>query len=125
MLNHRRIVGGGLAPESTALVQVATLNQDLHVEGSCGDGLGERSVSLRPLLPVHKTPRAGRRLGTMEDRIEPAIETGLTWTSHALESCPALEPGRIVEDLDQALLRVERQAGDHLDPGGHELQVIG
>ena len=64
-------------------------------------------------------------IGTEEDRVEPLFGPCLRWTSQLHQLFAALEPGRVVEDLDQALLLVEPQPGNHLNPGGHALQLIG
>src|SRR5262245_8797296 len=68
--------------------------------------------------------RAGRRIGSEEDRVESLFGPRVRWASQPHQVFAALQPGRVVKDLDQALLLVEPQPSNHLNPGGHALQLI-
>ena len=119
------IVGSGLAPESTLGVQFTPLDDNRQVKRRRPDGFVKSGLGRIPLLPLHEAPGAGRGIGTEEDRVEPLFGACLGWTSQLHQLFAALEPGRVVENLDEALMRVEPQLGNHLNSGRHALRLIG
>ena len=100
-------VGSSLAPVTTLGVQVATFQHDRYVERPRQHGFVKSGLGRIPLLPLHEAPGAGRGIGTEEDRVEPLFGACLGWTSRLHQLFAALEPGRVVKNLDEALMRVE------------------
>ena len=97
-------------------VQITPLFDNRYVIGPRTHRFVESGLGGVPLPPFHEAPRAGRWIGSEEDRIESLFAPCLRWTAQLHQLLAALEPGRVVEDLDQALLLIESQPGDHFDP---------
>ena len=118
------VVGRRPAPKATTGIEFPTLQDDRYV--LCGSPARPRRTRPRP-PPTASAPGSSARGPSARDRsglVQLLLGRSLRWTSAPRQPFATLEPGRVVEDLDEALLLVEPQASHHLNPGGHALQLV-
>ena len=85
----------------------------------------ECGLSLVPLFTFHQGTTAGPWVGAEQDRIELWSARRIEGTSPLVQLRASPTPALVVERLDCAADRIERQAGKDLRPSGDSFQVVG
>ena len=98
---------------------------DCGIVRPCANELGECDPGGAPLPPLHESTGAGRWVGTDEGGVEPLLRSCVRWAAQLLQSGTTLPPRCVVEHMERAVLGVERQAGEDLDPGADSIELIG
>ena len=83
------------------------------------------SAASHRLQAIHARARAAGSRPTRDRVRSIPLRPIFGRTAQPHQQFASLAPGRIVEDLDQALLTLQCQTCDHRDPGRHPLEVIG